>query len=338
MSADAWPLAVDVLVASGKPWPEELCYFDLRWLYDRKRGRLPGRPALARRWNVSDRTARRILADVEGWWDPAKGVQPASNSRPTRVQRASNERPTTDSANADNLAKLSSSRPTSVQPASNERPTDVHTRVESQPQPQPQPPSGVEKTSRDVHIPNWVDAWRRGARGLPSVRRADLVRLVVAALETITGRPGSLSPGYGRPVLNAWRRLGYPEFGPLEVGDDPLDADPSTAIGAIALLARACRECPAPEFRNDVRGVRADGQRWRDPPKLTPQVVLRLDPKSGSQGATIETRLEVARRWHADGCPVIPDHEPTAAAPPVRATQPAYQSFSEIFASWDEAP
>ena len=90
-AANVWPLTVALLEERGQPWEEEHCLYDLRWLYDRD-GRVPSRRELVKRWNQTERVARRLLWSVDLWWDPAKGSPPVE--RPTGVPEASQERPT----------------------------------------------------------------------------------------------------------------------------------------------------------------------------------------------------------------------------------------------------
>lgn len=72
-----WPRAAAWIEAQGKPWPRELMLVDLVWMQEAAsaggpfvvggreyRGRVPGRRVLQKRWSVSDRTARSLLAEL----------------------------------------------------------------------------------------------------------------------------------------------------------------------------------------------------------------------------------------------------------------------------------
>lgn len=62
-----WPAIVESLTGSGDPWPEEAMLADLRWWEDQiavgREQRIPGRRALAARWNVNpnSRAVRSLL-------------------------------------------------------------------------------------------------------------------------------------------------------------------------------------------------------------------------------------------------------------------------------------
>lgn len=126
MNVDAWPFVVETLHRDTNPWPEELCLFDLRWLFDKTRGRLPGRRTLSKRWKVSDRIARRLLSSTHLWWDTAKGDPPTSRTRPANVPGASRNRPDKVQSDADNHDKKSREGPDDVPDESLDRPDDVH--------------------------------------------------------------------------------------------------------------------------------------------------------------------------------------------------------------------
>ena len=218
-------------------------------------------------------------------------------------------------------------------------------------------------------VPKWIDAWRKRTTGRPKdVTREDLVAFIVAGVEAITGKPPVKVPskGYGVPLLNMWARLGFQPLGlPVPVaqldehpppkraiagsnpagnttlGDisehDTPHISPRTALGDVRLLADACRRCPAKPFREDLRGVRADGTQWKDAPlSWIPQAVCRLDPPKtgGGQGATVEQRLELARKWRADGFPTVPDDQPLEAGLVLRNQgRQQHLSLSERFAA-----
>lgn len=118
--ADWWPV---VVASIPKPWPIELVYFDLRWWSEDGRTR-PGRPALTKRWGVSERIARNALLAESVWGNPLKGpasVQPRSSEGPAKVQPPEGQTPIMDEK-----------CPAEVQPRSSEGPANVPTRVEDQ--------------------------------------------------------------------------------------------------------------------------------------------------------------------------------------------------------------
>ena len=132
MEAAWWPSIADTLMAAGVPWPEAAVLMDLRWWDDHsrmnKRDMRPGRPTLCRRWGWTERAARAVMADREGWADPAKpdmrpaNVQPMSSQRPADVQPMSSFRAESDALMRTSGQPMSSQRPADVQPMSSERP------------------------------------------------------------------------------------------------------------------------------------------------------------------------------------------------------------------------
>ena len=132
MEAAWWPSIADTLMAAGVPWPEAAVLMDLRWWDDHsrmnKRDMRPGRPTLCRRWGWTERAARAVMADREGWADPAKpdmrpaNVQPMSSQRPAGVQPVSSFRAESDALMHPSGQPVSSACPAHVQPMSSERP------------------------------------------------------------------------------------------------------------------------------------------------------------------------------------------------------------------------
>lgn len=132
MEAAWWPSIADTLMAAGVPWPEAAVLMDLRWWDDHsrmnKRDMRPGRPTLCRRWGWTERAARAVMADREGWADPAKpdmrpaNVQPMSSQRPADVQRMSSFRAESDALMHPSGQPVSSACPADVQLMSSERP------------------------------------------------------------------------------------------------------------------------------------------------------------------------------------------------------------------------
>lgn len=174
----------------------------------------------------------------------------------------------------------------------------------------------------------WMSSWRKKHAADRSAE--DVLRMASKGVEIITGRPATLKPSQSnaRPVLNAWRRLGFPE-----VGDPQSDAyhlTSHTGLGVVALLLDACKRCPHRLFRNDIRGVREDGTRWKAAARLSPGVVLRMDAPH-SKGATIEQRIAAAREWDDGGRQTVPDIEPLPEAS--RASSRGPKSIAQM---WDD--
>jgi len=132
MEAAWWPAIADSLTASGAPWPEAAVLMDLRWWDDHsrmnRRDMRPGRPTLCRRWCWTERAARAIMADRDGWADPAKpdlrpaNVQPMSSERPANVQPMSSFLGENGAVMGGAGQPMSSERPADVQPVSSECP------------------------------------------------------------------------------------------------------------------------------------------------------------------------------------------------------------------------
>ena len=332
--ADGWP-EVAAALAGCRPWPEAAAAFHLRWLRDRQPDRpLPGRPALRVLFGWTDWKVRALLRS-EAWQDPSRR-QRAASSPPARLQPTSSRPPAATTANANNPPVSASAHPADLQRASSSPPARLHTRKDPpSPSPSPSPSQEQQQQPPDAPaVPAWLDKWRKSAKDVPrSFKRLDVARFASRAVEAMTGRPLPKWPpsqGHARPALRVWRRLGYAPLGDLD--GDPWQADPATAIGQVALLRLAAEHCPDPLFRNHIRGIRANGERWRDPPRLTAGVVWRLDPPNGSSGATVEDRLAAALEWHANGRPSVPDADPLPSWTPSTGGKPS-AFLGDVFAS-----
>jgi hypothetical protein len=103
-----WPEIAEHLCGE---WPEEAACMDLRWYADQVRHgrlkRIPGRPALRRRWGWSDRRVRSLLSTPERWADPV--------ACPADVQPVSSERPEISATSQVEPSAVSSERPARVQ-------------------------------------------------------------------------------------------------------------------------------------------------------------------------------------------------------------------------------
>lgn len=153
VNADWWPSVVEVLIASGQPWPHDAIFTDLRWWQDQEglgRRRRPGRPALAARWRVTDAVARRLMSLESEWGRPGKTsnehpatIQPSSSRHPTAIQPSSRSGDVQPEFSDENIQPASNEHPTSIQPASNEHPANLPTRVptdsDSEPDSEPEP-------------------------------------------------------------------------------------------------------------------------------------------------------------------------------------------------------
>lgn len=328
--ADGWP-EVAATLAQCRPWPEAAAVFHLRWLRDRYPDRpLPGRPSLRVLFGWTDWKVRALLRS-EAWHDPNRRQRTAS-APPAGRQRAASAPPATKRKKAKNPPVSASAPPADRQPAASTPPAGLHTRVD--PQPQPHTHTHTDQIDTEPPIPAWLDKWRKSAKDVPrKFKRLDVARLAARAVEAMTGRPLEKWPppqGRARPALNAWRRLGYAELGDLD--GDPWDADPSTAIGQLALLRLAAEHCPDPLFREHIRGVRASGERWKDAPRLTAGVVWRMDAPGVSSGASIEERLTAAIEWHAAGRPRVSDAAPLPTWAPGNNGKPS-AFLGDVFAA-----
>jgi hypothetical protein len=152
--ADArlWPGLVEPFVAGRVEWSADAVRLDLAWMVDQAeagfpfevdgrmyRGRVPGRPALRRRWRVSDRRVRTLLQELgprEAEPERTASVQRMSSERTASGQRVSSERTASGQrvssertagakANAGNAAKPDSECPAGVQRVSSERTASV---------------------------------------------------------------------------------------------------------------------------------------------------------------------------------------------------------------------
>lgn len=107
-----WPATVELLAASGMAWPRGTAVQDLRWHLQRTLdqhggrasadvllARLPSGRLLAERWRWTHWSARKLLIDVDTWWDVA-----AFGTHPERRTVAAQSPHTPQQSNADNAA------------------------------------------------------------------------------------------------------------------------------------------------------------------------------------------------------------------------------------------
>jgi len=285
-----WGDLADELEAQGDPWPEAAAKIDLRWWADYARSgavEFPGRRRLARRWSWKENDVRKLLADPEAWEDPRhSGERPAHS--PATHPEVTRPSPAPARSKAEKRPKPTRSAPASHPDVTRTSTTQTHT------------PTGSEyargKDPGAEAVPKWVRAWLKAdGRRLKAdgVRALEVLGGLGQALEAIRGTSKVPSESASRPVLRLWREA-------LEVG---AAATLPELVALVELLAAACQEAPDHVFRNDVRGIRQDGSSWKADTSREPGAVCRLAPKPGSEGATWERRLELARKWDAAGRP-----------------------------------
>ena len=338
-----WEEVAAALVAAGQPWPEAAVLMDLRWWDDQERmsgGRVtrPGRQLLQRRWGLTERPTRRLMAAVDAWRDPAHAdlrpdltvprasqprtadVQAPSQSRTSTVPAAPPEHRAAPQGRTSDVQAPSQSRTSGAQAAPSDRPQREKTQTPSQPPPQPPPhgaPPGAARAggaeqAGSVQGPSWLRAW---AQHGPVPERVDPVvlgRALLAATAAVTGR--EVEPAWGGQQRQPWAAVGE---GPLRLHGHA-DATLSPAhrlweslgrpdleawLADVELLARAARECHAPVFAREIRG---QGEAGRADHSRSLRTVLAVD--------RFGDRLEVARRWAATLAP--------AAAPALRLVTP----------------
>lgn len=335
-----WEEVAAALTASGQPWPEGAVLMDLRWWDDRERrsgGRKPrpGRPTLQKRWNLTERPARRLMADVDGWRDPAQAdlrpglaVAPASRRGQADVPSmphgdTADVQPTAAEQRQGLQARQVDATPTyregqaDVKPPPPERPQRENTPSQSPtpsppPPPQSAPPPAAAKggSVQTEQVPGWLHRWATDCPVVERVQPAVLARALLAATAAVTGRAVEAAwggqpaapwagPGEGELRLRSAEATLTPAYKLWDsTGRPPLDA-----WGAdVELVARAARECPIPVFAREIRGegeARAGHQR---------SLKTVLNP------LRFADRLQAARRWAEVARP---------AAPALRLVDPA---------------
>ena len=157
----------------------------------------------------------------------------------------------------------------------------------------------------ELFPPEPMPPWVPPTRECRPFTRPEVRALVLRALEAITQRPvnSERAKSGATPVLALWRGLGRPP--------------PAEFLADLDLVARACRESPQRLFRNDVKGLRADGSAWAEDKSRRPTMVCRQTPPKDSGGATWDDRVTAARAWEKLGCPTttLPGQGPL---PPAR--------------------
>ncbi len=164
----------------------------------------------------------------------------------------------------------------------------------------------------ELFPPEPMPPWVPPTRECRPFTRPEVRALVLRALEAITQRlvNSERAKSGAMPVLALWRGLGRPP--------------PEEFLADLDLVARACRESPQRLFRNDVKGLRADGSAWAEDKSRRPTMVCRQTPPKDSGGATWDDRVTAARSWAKLGFPTtLPGQGPS---PPRGADRGVYKS------------
>lgn len=304
-----------------KPWSLRACVMDLRCMVS-ARETIPGRVVLQRRWGITRRRTVRIL-DEPHRWDPDVepglirqrdgGVTEAGHSDEDEAPQ-SDEKVTEAGRERDGGVTLGLyDQLPRARVVENDNDTDTFHEPPIVPRP-------------ETVLPPWVDAWLETSRTAkryrrakpPNVRPEELLRAIFRSLGIVKGKPQeSISEGPGKPVLRAWRRLG---FHSLIVPDGPLVllVPPGTSlIGDVSLLKLGAMECTWGFFHLIFR----DGGTVPNDKARLPSSVLRLD--SRNTGLSIEERLSVVWEWHEAGRPLKRGGAPTL-------TEAARQGLDEM--------
>lgn len=283
---DYWPL---LLAALPRPLPIEAVYADLRWWQHqeaRDLQRRPGRPALVRRWGITDYAAKAALQAEAVWGDP-EGIAKIADTRRSTSGAPEIHQPAASRDTGEPMKRgKKRQRVTSDPPAV--RPTRVYTDTET----------GTETENTHDGAPDGapVPAWARSA-ARKGATPEQLVEACSGVLSVIKGRAyGVPSAPSVKPILALWRALEHQAL-------DAFERD-------LSLVAAAARDCPHPIFAHDLRAVGWAGGKDRS---TDTAAICRQAPGPGSQGATYPERLEVAREWDAAGRPA--SDWPVAAAP-----------------------
>lgn len=310
-----WEPTVELLEASGLPWPEESAMIDLRWWEDYVRMkahegvRLPSERALSIRWRWSRRQVRNLLDDRDLWVDPdlERGGPPADHPRATSGPLRNGSKPRIRSKRTrggppsdQDRTGLSTFRHRSTGGSAGARSRGAD-QIELDLDIEPADPP-----AQDDPSPSWAKTWTKSAK--LEATPLEVYGGVNRALEAIRQKVRLPSESAARPVLRLWTEI-------LAVGTA---STVDELVDVVSLIAHACRECPDPIFRNDVKGIRADGEVWKKDTSKTPSSVCRLAAKKDSEGASWDGRLEVAEEWRDAGFPIAPSGPAPRRGPPGR--------------------
>lgn len=306
-----WEPTVELLEASGLPWPEESAMIDLRWWEDyarmksREGVRFPGQRELARRWKWSRRQVRNLVDRRLEWADP--------ENRGEGGPVADHQRTTSGPPNNGANVHINHKRTTSGPPPDHQRTTLTTLRHRGTRAPHaagraparedpPGLPLEVQEEAPELDAsPRWVKLWTKSqSKPLRGATPLEVFGGLNRALEDIRGKMRTPSESASRPILRLWREA-------LEVeAAHNLD----DLVELVVLIGRACRECQDPIFRNDVRGLRDDGTSWKKDTSRTVSAVCRLAAKVNSNGSNWEERLAAAQAWRDNGFPLAAPNKP----------------------------
>jgi hypothetical protein len=299
-----------------KPWARDAVLIDLRWWQDQilagVERRLPSRSEFRDAWGWTDRRVRDVLAAEDEWTDSKKAAEWSRWARrnrkgPAEVQTTSSGGPAEvqDDPREDSVAEpeRSSGGPAEVQTTSSERPqacgstdTDTDTAQENPPTPLRGEPSLPLRLEESPTVADPTPPWARGHKGVPAIA---VLGAVVRAIEAIRQRPvdPERCKADAAEVLRLWKALDRP----------PLDQ----FAAEVELVAEWGRESEDHLAANDLRGVRATGERWGADRSRDVATVCRHQ-RWGD-------RLEAASAWKRG------EHrEPVA---PLRGWDPSYGTF-----------
>lgn len=309
VDSERWPRMLARLRTLG-PLEEDEARTDLRWLENEhrvwtltsgKRGAcFPGRRALEVRWGWPERKVRAVLA-ADDWHDPISPVPAAELRRSapavpaTAPQTSPQASPQTSPPHNGQTSPIPEICPADVPAAAPKTSPSMSIAraflgTTSTTEPQNHTQTAVAAGSDpEPSLPKWVPP-RSGCEGHP---RESVMAMVVKAAETAHGKakkPEACGTA-AKAVLALWRCLGAP--------------DPAEFTTQLRLVAEWARLSKDPLAENDIRGLRANGERWgtdRSRDLSTLCVQDRWD-----------ARLAAAEAWEAGGR--------TAGAPLFRRTE-----------------
>lgn len=237
------------------------------------------------------------------------GARKAPDGEPTGARREPDGEPTAETGERQEYETVSDGGPTATRREPDGGPTPCASSPRGSTDPLVHIPEGVSPaTAHEAPtLPRWVPP-RSECEGHP---REALLDLVVAAKEALW-EPPPAKPGKppkprepadpaecgtaSKPVLALWRKLGAPK--PWEFSRD------------LELVVAWARTSLDPLAENDIRGVRANGDRW-GPDRSRDLTTLCV------QGRW-DVRLDAARRWDDAGRPTGRPPPMARGAPPGR--------------------
>ncbi len=153
---DGWDETAEILLDSGKRWPEQAVVSDMRWMVDQGVP-VPGRPTLRQRWKWEDWEIRKFLANEDLWRDPIRPREPVRR-KGTRQQPTSSHQPAPESTSGHqpNDGRTPDIWPDSPAATSSHQPApgSLHTRGDPpSPSPSPSQTEEQEATASADHHP-----------------------------------------------------------------------------------------------------------------------------------------------------------------------------------------